>query len=71
MISVIQKGEELQVKGDFNAKVGDDQHSSWPEVVGQFGLGHANDRGQQLLQFCTINDLVIANSVSTCQHEPN
>ena len=48
------QGEELQVQGDFDAKVGDDQHSSWPEVVGKFGLGRANDRGQ-LLQLCTIN----------------
>ena len=47
-ISVVQMGEELQVQGDFNTKmvkVGDDQHSSWPEVVGNLGLGRANDSG--------------------------
>ena len=54
-ISVIQKGEELQVQGNFNTKMGDDQHSSGPEVVGKFG--------QKLLQCCAINDLIIANTV--------
>ena len=29
--------------------MGDDQHSSWAEVVGKFGLGRANDSGQQLM----------------------
>ena len=62
-ISAVQKGEEPQVQGDFNAKVGDDQHSSWSEVMGKLGLDHAYDRGQQLLQFCAINDLDIANTV--------
>ena len=42
--------------------MGDDQHSSWPEVVGKFGLGRTNDTGQ-LLQFCAINGLIIANTV--------
>ena len=41
-ICAIQKAEELQVQGDFNAKVGNDQHSSRPEVVGKFGLGWVN-----------------------------
>ena len=48
---------------DFNAKVGDDQYFSWPEVVGWFGLGRAIDRGQQLLQCCAIDDLEVANTV--------
>ena len=38
-------------------------NSSWPEVVGMFGLGHANDRGQQLLKFYATHDLIIANTV--------
>ena len=42
--SFFQNGEELQVQGDYNETVGEDQHFSWPEVVGTFGLGRANDR---------------------------
>ena len=57
------KGEELQVHGDSNAKVGDDEHSSWPEVVGKFGLGRANDRRQHLLQCFVIDELVSINTV--------
>ena len=43
MTKAVENCEELQVQGDFNAKVGVDQHSSWPEVVGKFVLGRAND----------------------------
>ena len=43
-IDALLKGKELQVQGDFNARVGDDQHSSWPEIVGKFELGRANDK---------------------------
>ena len=43
MTNAVQNCEEQQVQGDFNAKVGDDQHSSWSEVVGKFVLGRAND----------------------------
>ena len=49
--------------GDFNAKVGEDQHENWSTVVGQYGLGTANGRGLQLLQFCAINDLLIVNTI--------
>ena len=58
--------ENSIVQGDFNVKVGDDQRSSWPEVLcksAKFGLGRANDRVKQLLQCCVINDIVITNTV--------
>ena len=31
--------------------------------MGKYGLGQANDRGSQLLQFCAINNLVISNTL--------
>ena len=42
-ISAVQKGEELRIQGNFNATVGDEQHSSLPEVIEKFGLGRANE----------------------------
>ena len=46
---------------NFNAKVGEDQHENWVDAVDRFGLGKSKERGSQLLQFCTINGLVITN----------
>ncbi len=62
-IDALPKNQTYIVMGDFNAKVGSDQQHVWPEAVGRYGLGEANDRGLQLLQFCAINDLVISNTL--------
>ena len=57
------QGEELVVMGDLNARVGSDKHHIWPEVVGKHGYGQCNGRGDMLLQFCAINNLVIGNTL--------
>jgi len=62
-IDTVPKNHNYILLGDFNAKVGGDQHDTWPEVVGRYGLGKANERGLQLLQFCAINNLVISNTL--------
>lgn len=41
-ISIIDKDEECQIRGDVNAKVGTDQHPTWSDIVGHFGPGHVN-----------------------------
>ena len=43
--------------GDFNAKVGSRQNDEEKESVGPFGLGDKNERGEQLVEFVTGNDL--------------
>ena len=48
--------------GDFNAKVGSRQNDEEKESVGPFGLGDRNERGEQLVEFVTGNDLVVANT---------
>ena len=60
--SIPRKGK-LILLGDFNAKVGEDQEEVMIEVKGKYGLGKKNDRGQLLLQFCAINNLVITNTI--------
>ncbi|KAK3867543.1 hypothetical protein Pcinc_026999 [Petrolisthes cinctipes] len=57
------RSADLLIMGDFNAKVGEDQLLNWPGAAGRFGLGQVNHRGQMLLQFCAINDLVICNTL--------
>ncbi|XP_039285542.1 uncharacterized protein LOC120351667 [Nilaparvata lugens] len=47
------------ILGDFNAKVGGGPQN---EVMGKFGLGVRNDRGDRLLTFCQENKMVLANT---------
>ncbi|XP_071500757.1 craniofacial development protein 2-like [Diadema antillarum] len=56
------KKEELIaiMMGDFNAKAESDV-SAWARTLDKFGLGQRNDRGEQLLEFCTLHKLVLCN----------
>ena len=45
--------------GDFNAVLGEDKED---RVVGKFGLGKRNDRGERLIEFCKRQNLVITNT---------
>ena len=56
------RNSRIIVMGDFNAKIGLEENEVWPEVVGKYGLGNKNERGEMLMQFCAINRLVISNS---------
>ena len=50
----------LVIMGDFNAKVGTLQTNK--EVMGKYGLGERNNRGQKLVEFCEQNHLWISNT---------
>ena len=62
-INKIPVNEEFVIMGDFNAVVGNDITEDWPEVIGKFGFGNHNPRELNLLQFCAINNLIIANTI--------
>lgn len=47
------------VMGDLNAKIGQGREG---EVVGQFGLGVRNERGERLVEWCAEKGQVIVNS---------
>ena len=49
----------LYVIGDWIAKVGQDGTNG---TTGRFGLGERNERGDQLVEFCSRNDLQIMNN---------
>ena len=51
----------LILMGDFNAKVGTD-YQNWDGVLGKFGMGECNERGEKLLNFCATNGLFLANT---------
>src|SRR5664279_1988750 len=48
--------------GYFNAKVGD-SNCATSGIMGKFGFGHSNLRGEELINLCGINNLVIANTL--------
>ncbi|XP_046988576.1 craniofacial development protein 2-like [Schistocerca americana] len=47
------------IMGDFNAKIGE---GSEGDLIGPFGLGTRNERGDLLSQFCQENNLSITNT---------
>lgn len=59
LLSMTKRGEVTIVLGDWNAKVGKEQHE---HVVGKFGLGEKNERGERLIQFCTEQNMFITNT---------
>ena len=61
IISRTPDGHQLVILGDFNARVGAD-HASWPECLGQFGVGAMNENGQRLLELCTFHSLCVTNT---------
>ena len=52
----------LIVQGDWNAKVGKDACENWQGICGPFCNDDTNERGLRLLEFATVNDLVLANT---------
>lgn len=58
-MKLTKKGEINMVIGDFNAKIGSGSEN---DIVGQYGLGIRNTRGDRLVQFCAESDLLIANT---------
>ncbi len=49
------------VMGDMNAKVGQEQ-DPMKEIVGRYGLGQRNDRGDLWVDWCTTHEQVIMNT---------
>jgi endonuclease/exonuclease/phosphatase family metal-dependent hydrolase len=49
------------VMGDFNAKIGT-RNQGEEDIMGKFGFGRRNERGQRLIEFALGRNLYIANS---------
>lgn len=59
VIKEVKSTEILIIMGDFNAKVGNGKQE---DIVGGFGLGKQNERGERLFQFCHENNLIVTNT---------
>ena len=60
LLELILKKDAFFIIGDWNGKVGSQET---PGVTGKFALGVQNEAGQQLIEFCQENTLVIANTL--------
>ena len=60
LLEVTPKKDVLFIIGDWNAKVGSQET---PGVTGKFDLVIWNEAGQQLIEFCQENALVIENTL--------
>ena len=49
--------------GDLNAKIGQLQADAEKGIVGKYGLGERNERGDRLAEFAVENELTIMNTV--------
>ena len=59
MLKEVKSTDVLLVIGDFNAKIGE---GSYEDIVGKYGLGERNPRGDRLLYFCIEKNLVVSNT---------
>ena len=63
-LDTASKRDAVFVIGDFNAKIGAGHcHEEEKAVIGKFGLGERNKRGDNLVDFCISNDLVVGNTL--------
>lgn len=60
VLKSVKAGEVCVIMGDFNAKVGQGKED---DIVGNFGLGQRNERGDRLVQFCREERMVISNTL--------
>ena len=53
----------LIISGDFNAKVGRKKNSEEDGIIGNFGLGERNKRGDTVVDFAIADQLAIKNTM--------
>ena len=63
-LDAVPKNDILLLLGDFNARVGvqDSDDSLWSNVIGGHGLEERNLAGEEFLQVCELNQLLIMNT---------
>ncbi|CAF3825274.1 unnamed protein product [Rotaria sp. Silwood1] len=67
-LAKVPKKDLILMSGDWNAKVGND-NTGWNSVMGRYGFGDRNDRGERLLEFATVHSLFVF--LCDVQHVPN
>ena len=57
----VRRRDICVILGDWNAKIGS-VNTSWGHVMGPYGIGVRNDRGERLLQFAQEKNMFICNT---------
>lgn len=52
---------DIYIAGDFNSRVGK-KDNIYNKVIGKFGEEKRNDNGKRMLDFCTIQNMIITNT---------
>lgn len=60
-LASINRKDVKIVIGDWNAKVGDD-NTGMEMVMGRYGYGERNDRGERLIEFASRHSLYVTNT---------
>lgn len=60
LLKLTKEKDNVAIMGDYNAVVGSHTDNN---AVGNFGLGEINERGENLIDFCNQNDMVITNTL--------
>jgi len=69
LLSSIPAGHDIALLGDFNARIGADA-DSWTSVIGRFGVGKINEKGQRLLELCSLFNLSVRVFFSKARFGP-
>src|SRR5580692_11321670 len=59
LMSELKGSDHVVIMGDWNAIVGEGRDEL---VIGKFGLGVRNERGERIIEFCKRNKLVVTNT---------
>ncbi|XP_045471740.1 craniofacial development protein 2-like [Harmonia axyridis] len=60
LMKYTKSNEVTMINGDFNAKVGRGRED---DIIGDYGLGERNQRGDRLVEFCREKKLVVCNTL--------
>ena len=60
-LAKVHKKDIIIITGDWNAKIGSD-NTGWKSVMGRYGYGDRNERGECLLKFAAIHSVYICNT---------
>ena len=62
MVDKVPNRDILIIMDDFNVKVGGN-NASIERIMGKEGLGHVNENGKELVDFCALNSLSIGGTL--------
>ncbi|CAF1574985.1 unnamed protein product [Didymodactylos carnosus] len=64
----VSRRDMVLLMGDFNARVGLQQSQTAGDVIGKHTIDQQNENGQHLVDFCSLNNLIVTNTFF--QHKP-